>query len=112
MIRRFADFPGRRSEFAHLVDGLRAWQVQQDPEPFDLRPRLGEVTAPTLVVVGTHDFICGPQWAEILHTSIPGSQLVELPHSGHFAHIEQPTEFAAAAIAFASQETANNHPAV
>ncbi|MFJ6076016.1 alpha/beta fold hydrolase [Streptomyces sp. NPDC093065] len=97
----FADFPGRRPEYADLVTGLRAWLVPQVPELFDLRDRLGEITAPTVVIAGAHDFIAGPRWAGILHASIPHAHLVELEHSGHFGHIEQPAEFAAAATSVA-----------
>ncbi|WP_436533461.1 alpha/beta fold hydrolase [Actinoplanes sp. HUAS TT8] len=95
----FADFPHRRDEFAAFVAGVRAWAVPQDPKPFDVRDRLGEITAPTVIVVGAHDFICGPRWAAMLHDGIAGSRLVELPSSGHFGHIEEPSAFADAVIA-------------
>ncbi|GIM88949.1 alpha/beta fold hydrolase [Paractinoplanes toevensis] len=94
----FADFPGRRSEFAAFVAGIRAWVVPQDAEPFDVRPRLGEIAVPVVVIAGVHDFICRPRWAAMLHAGIPGSRLVELASSGHFGHLEQPAEFARAAL--------------
>ncbi|BCY10637.1 alpha/beta fold hydrolase [Actinoplanes sp. L3-i22] len=95
----FADFPGRRAEFAQFVAGVRAWAVPQDAKPFDVRARLGEITVPTVIIVGEHDFICGPAWAAMLHAGIPGSRLVTLTSSGHFGHVEQPAEFAAAVTA-------------
>ncbi|GAA2891028.1 hydrolase [Actinoplanes cyaneus] len=95
----FADFPGRRDEFAPFVAGVRAWAVPQDPEPFDVRARLGEISAPTVIIVGEHDFICGPRWAAMLHAGIPGSRLVTLRSSGHFGHVEQPVPFAEAVSA-------------
>lgn len=94
----FADFPHRSDEFAQFVGGVRAWAVPQDPKPFDVRSRLTEITAPTVIIVGRHDFICGPRWATMLHDGIPGARLVELPSSGHFGHIEQPDAFASAVI--------------
>lgn len=93
----FAEFPRRRTEFETFVAGIRAWHVPQDSEPFDVRPRLGEITAPTVIIVGTHDFICGPRWAALLHHGIASSELVELKASGHFGHLEEPAEFADAA---------------
>jgi pimeloyl-ACP methyl ester carboxylesterase len=56
----------------------------------DLRPRLADITAPTLVCVGRHD----PQtpWrsnAEIGATLRHGS-LEILEHSGHYPHVEEP----------------------
>ncbi|RKN35518.1 alpha/beta fold hydrolase [Micromonospora musae] len=92
----FADFWGRRAEFGPLAAAVRAWAEPasaQDPTPFDVRDRLGEITTPTVVIVGSHDFICGPRWAELLHEGIKGSHLAVLEQSGHFAHVEQPEEF-------------------
>ncbi|WP_250004544.1 alpha/beta fold hydrolase [Actinoplanes sp. M2I2] len=99
----FADFPTRRTEFEDFVAAIRAWTVPQDSEPFDVRPRLGEITAPTVVIVGAHDFICGPGWAALLHDGIAGSRLVELKASGHFGHIEEPVAFADAAAGLLDQ---------
>jgi proline iminopeptidase len=96
----FADFWSRQAEFAPFRAGIHAWLEPagaQDPEPFDLRPRLAEITAPTVVIVGQHDFIGGPTWAAQLADGIPGAQLRVLPRSGHFGHVEQPAEFADAA---------------
>ncbi|MEU5780897.1 alpha/beta fold hydrolase [Micromonospora lupini] len=97
----FADFWSRQAEFAPLQAGLRAWAAPagaQDPTPFDVRDRLGEITVPAVVIVGTHDFICGPRYAEELHAGLKDSRLVVLEDSGHFAHIEQPTEFTEAVV--------------
>jgi pimeloyl-ACP methyl ester carboxylesterase len=97
----FADYWRRRAEYAPFVKRLRAWSEPagaEDPAPFDLRPRLAEITAPTVVIAGAHDFIGGPPWAGMLRSGIPGSHLVVLPDSGHFGHIEQPEEFLQAAL--------------
>jgi pimeloyl-ACP methyl ester carboxylesterase len=97
----FADYWRRRAEYAPFVKGLRAWSEPagaEDPAPFDLRPRLAEITAPTVVIAGAHDFLCGQPWAGMLHSGIPGSHLVVLPDSGHFGHIEQPEEFLKAVL--------------
>ncbi|GAA2542719.1 alpha/beta hydrolase [Winogradskya consettensis] len=90
----FADFWNRRKEFEPFRLAVRAWARPTDPDdPFDVRDRLGEITVPTVVIVGAHDFICGPQWASMLHEGIAGSRLVTLEDSGHFGHLEQPAEF-------------------
>ena len=95
----FADFWSRQAEFAAFRANIRAWlePPAPDPEPFDLRPRLTEIAAPTVVIVGRHDFICGPTWAAHLAEGILGAQLTVLEHSGHFGHVEQPAHFADAA---------------
>ncbi|MEU8405793.1 alpha/beta hydrolase [Micromonospora sp. NPDC048842] len=92
----FADFWGRQDEFARFQAAVRIWATPagaQDPTPFDVRENLAEITVPVVVIVGAHDFICGPRWAEQLHAGLPDSRLVTLERSGHFAHIEQPVEF-------------------
>lgn len=97
-----ADFWARRSEFAGLETGLRGWvqpEETQDPAPFDVRDRLREITAPTVVIVGRYDFICGPRFAVMLHQGIAGSRLHVLEHSGHLGHLEQPAEFSRAVVA-------------
>ncbi|PRY42588.1 hypothetical protein CLV43_104423 [Umezawaea tangerina] len=66
--------------------------------PFEVRDDLPEITAPTLVVVGAHDSIRGPRWAEMLVTGIPHARALVLTDSGHFGHLEQPAEFASAVV--------------
>jgi len=44
------------------VDALRLWE-KEIFEHFDLRPRLSELTMPTLVITGSEDFITGPRAA-------------------------------------------------
>ncbi|MDG4757579.1 alpha/beta hydrolase [Micromonospora sp. WMMD710] len=97
----FADFWGRQAEFAPLQAAVRVWMTparSNDPTPFDVRDRLGEITAPAVVIVGAHDFICGPRYAEELHAGLKDSHLVVLEESGHFAHVEQPAEFTEAVV--------------
>ncbi|MFD3806902.1 alpha/beta hydrolase [Streptomyces sp. NPDC058619] len=92
----FADYWARRDEFADFLAGVHICAepaTAPDPEPFDVRDRLGAITTPTLVIAGRRDFICGPRWAVMLRDGIPGARLAVLEHSGHFGHIEQPAEF-------------------
>jgi proline iminopeptidase len=62
-------------------------------EGWDLTPRLGEISAPTLILVGEDDFICPPSRAKIMHERIPNSELVVFERSGHFPHVEEPEAF-------------------
>ncbi|GAA1644319.1 alpha/beta hydrolase [Actinoplanes couchii] len=96
----FADFWARREEFANFRTALRMYAVPAgagDPAPFDVRDRLGELTMPTVVIAGRHDFLAGPVWAQQLADGIPGARPVILESSGHFGHLEQPGAFAEAA---------------
>jgi pimeloyl-ACP methyl ester carboxylesterase len=59
---------------------------------FDLRPDLGKITAPTLVITGEDDFITGPPCAADF-ASIPEVTTVLLPDCGHFIFVEARDRF-------------------
>lgn len=60
---------------------------------FDMRARLGEIKAPTLVVVGRHDPITPVEDAQEIHDGIPGSVLAIFEKSGHSPPTEEPELF-------------------
>ncbi len=60
---------------------------------FSLVDHLGQIKCPTLVVVGTNDYICSLREAQRLHLGLPNSKLVVIEKAGHFPWIEQPEEF-------------------
>jgi pimeloyl-ACP methyl ester carboxylesterase len=68
-------------------------------ESFDLRPGLGAITAPTLVITGERDFICGPACAADFG-GIPGQRTVIVKGAGHFLFIEDPERLASELRAF------------
>lgn len=59
----------------------------------DSRSMLGEISVPTLVVVGADDVITPVADAQLMVDSIPGSELVIIPDAGHVSNIEQPRVF-------------------
>ena len=60
-------------------------------EDYDLRPRLAELDAPTLVLHGAQDFIPVGVAADVAD-SIPGAVFRVLPECGHFSYLEAPHE--------------------
>lgn len=66
----------------------------------DVAARLGEIAAPTLVLVGRDDFITPVAQAERLARGIPGAELVVFERSGHLPYVEEPAAFAAAVRAW------------
>jgi 3-oxoadipate enol-lactonase/4-carboxymuconolactone decarboxylase len=56
----------------------------------DLRSRLGEIRAPTLVIAGADDPAIPLDHAELIHDSIPDARLVIIPRAAHLANVEQP----------------------
>jgi 3-oxoadipate enol-lactonase len=57
---------------------------------FDLRARLGEVQAPTAVIVGDEDYAAPPEMARVLHDGIKGSTLRVIPKARHLTFLEVP----------------------
>jgi proline iminopeptidase len=85
-------------DFAH-TEPLHHFNTVEFPT-FDLRGDLRTVEAPTLVVVGDDDFICGPACADAIVRELPDARLVTIPESGHFVYVEQPEAFRAALTDF------------
>jgi pimeloyl-ACP methyl ester carboxylesterase len=81
------------------ADTLRYFN-QQIFATFDLRPQLGEITAPTLVVTGEQDFITGPVCAAEIEACLTDARKVVIPGAGHFVFVEAPEEFRAAVLDF------------
>jgi proline iminopeptidase len=59
----------------------------------DLRPHLKNITVPTLVMVGRHDFITNLAMAEEIVKHIPNARLEIFEDSGHYALVEEPETF-------------------
>jgi proline iminopeptidase len=94
----FARFGDRERAFLETVyengngDALRLWE-KEIWSTFDLRPDLGAIEAPTLVLAGAEDFICGPACARDIAEGIPHAQVVLFPETGHFLLFEAPQRF-------------------
>jgi 3-oxoadipate enol-lactonase len=56
----------------------------------DLRPHLGSVKAPTLVLSGAEDVAAPPSVGGYTARNIPGARLTVIRAASHFAHYEQP----------------------
>ncbi|MEU5869447.1 alpha/beta hydrolase [Nonomuraea sp. NPDC047529] len=106
----FADYWAHERELAPLRATIRAWidPLRSAEPPFDVRHRLPEISTPTLVVSGAHDFICGPRWGRMLHEGIPGSRLLLLEASGHLGHLEEPDIFARTVTEFVLRTAAGD----
>jgi proline iminopeptidase len=82
------------------VDALKLFNAN----PPDLTSELGRINAPTLVIAGEQDFVCGPASARELVDGIPDARLVLLADSGHWVFFEQSEQFAAAVASFLSSK--------
>lgn len=66
----------------------------------DLLPRLGDISAPTLVVVGAEDKPLPPERARRISTGIPDAELEIIEGAGHLSPLEQPERFNTALLTF------------
>ena len=78
-------------ELRSNVDVEIVWEERFEAD--DHRDLARMVRCPTLVVVGEHDFICGPVWARALAAAIPHARYAEIPGVGHMPHYEDPARF-------------------
>jgi proline iminopeptidase len=104
---------GLRGMVRELAEG--GWRSRIRPEPFQfagrsLLPgwsvvaRLGEITAPTLVVAGREDFVFPPECQRELVTGIPHAELVLVDEAGHSPQDENPAEVMAVLRPFLAGE--------
>ncbi len=56
----------------------------------DLRPELGKIACPTLVLCGRQDALTPPPLSEEMAAAIQGATLVVLPRCGHLSTLERP----------------------
>lgn len=66
---------------------------EREAEAMDLRPSLGRINVPTLVIVGRHDFITNVAMAEEMARHLPNAELAIFEGSGHFPLVEEPEKF-------------------
>ncbi len=59
----------------------------------DLTSLLPTISFPTLVVVGELDAVTPPDVVRQYAATIPGAQMVVIPHAGHLSNLEQPENF-------------------
>jgi pimeloyl-ACP methyl ester carboxylesterase len=78
--------------YSEMVDALKGLSA--------FGPRLGSLTAPTLIICGTEDARTPPEFSMALHSAIPSSRLELVPDCGHFYGYEKPSEIAQLVSAF------------
>ena len=76
----------------HAMEPGRAAGIAAVPEPPSVE-RLGEISAPLLVIVGELDQPTVRQIADMLAEQVQGARKVVIPGAAHMAHMEEPEEF-------------------
>jgi 3-oxoadipate enol-lactonase len=76
----------------HAVTAMR--------DRIDFSSAVHRINCPTLVITGEEDAIIRCEDSRELANSIPGSQFVQIPQSGHLSNLENPGEFNRALLDF------------
>lgn len=100
------------------ADGYRAVSPQPERAELELekirsmliylpdfsKKQLKSITVPVLVLDGANEEIVEPTHARELSKLIPGAKLVIMPGTGHYAPLEQPTEFSRIVLDFLTMQ--------
>jgi pimeloyl-ACP methyl ester carboxylesterase len=96
--------------FATYLEGWRGESGQrlylqkdaqlEEEDTAEFEPLLPSMDVPVSIIWGEQDAWLDPALAERLHELIPGSDLLVLPETGHFAMEDSPQEVAAALFDF------------
>jgi 3-oxoadipate enol-lactonase len=101
--------PGFREQEQERIQAIRAALIATDESAYvgccvalrdtDLRGEISSISAPTLVIAGSHDPVTPPSEGLFLERHIPGSIYRELDAS-HISNVEASDGFLAALLAF------------
>lgn len=60
---------------------------------YNITSELHQIKAPTLVIGGRHDWICAPEYSELIASKIPGADLRIFEESGHWVAADEHRSF-------------------
>lgn len=102
--------PAYLAAHPHAADARKAVLMAIDPTAFrdacavlldaDLRPGLGGLNVPCLVIYGEHDQATSPQLNRAIASAIPGAREIEIKDCGHCPPLENPEAFLRATAGF------------
>lgn len=88
-----------RREVRTNLEAVKAWENGLD-QRIDVRPLLSSVRAPTLVLAGELDLVCGPAHARALGKALPHATVEIITDAGHKLFAEAPVGIRRAIEAF------------
>jgi proline iminopeptidase len=96
---RITEYAHRTKDTVYSADVLRVFSAS-GYGGIDVEDRLGEVTAPVLVMTGRHDRTCTVAAAEAIANGLPKVELVIFEQSGHMTFVEEPELYNAVVRSF------------
>lgn len=79
---------------------LSNWVMAHEMPHYDVRPRLHEIVAPTLVITGRWDWRSTVDHAETIGQGVPRSEVVVFEESAHKVYMEEEEKFVATVLGF------------
>lgn len=108
---REAEIPGHASEvYMAMIGRDPDWTLDGTLAAVELLPRLGAITAPTLVLAGRFDRICPPSASRRIARAVPNARLVVFERSGHRPELEQSDRWFAVMSEFLKEALALDSP--
>jgi len=101
-MKRSFDYLARGGEVYNTMNGPSEFHVVGTLKQWDVRDRLPEIAAPTLVTSGRYDEAT-PLIAETVTHGIPGAQSVIFENSSHSSHVEEADRYVQVLTDFISQ---------
>lgn len=97
--------PAVRALLIAMIADYSWWHFQGNQDPvvapaLPVAARLGEITAPTLIITGELDTPAIHFWSNLTVQGIPGAQRVILPALAHVPFLEDPAAFYQIVLAF------------
>jgi proline iminopeptidase len=89
-----------RRNHINIEISRRAFAPGGHTQTFDLRDELRNITAPTLILAGRHDFICAPEFSTEMNSLIKKSTLKVFENSGHSIAVDEPQSYVDAIAGF------------
>lgn len=86
------------------------WTREFELATYDVRPRLREIGAPTLIIHGREDRVVPFEGARELHEGIHGSRLAVLDGCGHWPFVERRADFVKVVTGFLGLEAGPRRP--
>ncbi len=102
MVQRTFDKLAKNPEVYNTMNGPSEFHVIGTLKDWDIRHRLGEIKAPTLVTSGRYDEAT-PVIAETVQKGIPGAQWVIFENSSHTSHVEEAERYMQVLSSFISK---------
>jgi proline iminopeptidase len=67
---------------------------------YNVLDQLHQISSPTLVIAGRHDWICAPEFSEEIADRIPHAELRIFENSGHLVRVDEPDALREAIVGF------------